>query len=116
MKYYYKVGDSVVGKVKSNHGWKGIVRNVDKTGMHWKYKVKWTNNDKITTCAARSIQKEGDTLPSLSGSKRKTGQEQQENVESDSESTSSTSSSDESSSDSSSDESSSDEDSTVENR
>ena len=113
MKYFYKVGDSVVGKVKSNHGWKGIVRNVDKTGMHWKYKVKWTNNDKITICPARSIQKEGDTLPSLSGSKHKTGQEQQEI---DSESTSSTSSSDESSSDSSSDESSSDEDSTVENR
>ena len=28
MKYFYKVGDSVVGKVKSNHGWKGIIRNV----------------------------------------------------------------------------------------
>jgi hypothetical protein len=109
MKIDYKIGDSVVGKGKCNRGWKGIIADVDKTGMHWKYKVEWTNSGKITTCAARSIQKEDDTLPSLSGSKRK-------NVESDSESSSSTSSSDESSTDSSSDESSSDEEGTVENR
>ena len=50
----FQEGDACVGKVESNYGWKGNVISINKTGKHWKFKVKW-NNGKDTECGLRAI-------------------------------------------------------------
>ena len=105
----FKEGDVCVGKVPSNYGLKGKIISIDKTKLHWKFKVKW-NNGKDTECGLRSIQRPGVALPQLTTKKRKLSPRAQEILNKATQECSEASDSSTSSSSSSSNDSSSSED------